>query len=486
MSPNITIYSNPPVPQVYPVPTFSITIKTQFRSVTVQANRPAISVAIAGRQGAASTVPGPIGLSAYQVAVNNGFIGSELQWIESLKGDTGADSHVQGPSGLSAYQIALNNGFSGSASDWLASLKGTKGADSTVPGPTGLSAYQIAVNNGFVGSESAWLASLVGASSLVFGHIVIGNNNGSGLPDEETQAKIDTLLASGVNVKDICWMDLNLIIFTLPVFTVTPLVGGIALSVGLAGSMSMPVFTPQVTFSVPAVVGVSVVTNTFAFDETTGTAPDSSFFSTYTASSGTVATNGSGQLRINGTAVSSVAALRNKDGLDMSKSITLKFKFSVPTLSTTWGTIDLFEIVGAASLPANTDAYYPPVLRVMFQEISGGKYIKFSYYDAANTAYHYNRNTGAWWTTSDTTTPATTSLAVSLSTYYWFYMENTDTQVRLTIKDAADSSVLMQTPWTNKSIMKAFANPGFWFTGDDYTSVVADVLIDSFTQTRET
>lgn len=78
-------------------------------------------------------VPGPPGLSAYQVAVANGFVGTQLQWLASLvgpQGDPGDD--------------------------------GTDGQDGDV-GPPGLSAYQVAVANGFVGTESAWLASLVGA-----------------------------------------------------------------------------------------------------------------------------------------------------------------------------------------------------------------------------------------------------------------------------------------------------------------------------------
>lgn len=35
--------------------------------------------------------------------------------------------------GLSAYQIALNNGFVGTEEEWLASLKGDKGDKGTAP-----------------------------------------------------------------------------------------------------------------------------------------------------------------------------------------------------------------------------------------------------------------------------------------------------------------------------------------------------------------
>ena len=51
------------------------------------------------------------------------------------KGDTG-ESGADGADGKSAYQIALDNGFVGSQSEWLASLKGDKG-DKGEKGDTG-------------------------------------------------------------------------------------------------------------------------------------------------------------------------------------------------------------------------------------------------------------------------------------------------------------------------------------------------------------
>ncbi|MBN9520852.1 collagen-like protein [bacterium] len=117
-----------------------------------------------GEQGPA----GEDGASAYDVAVSNGFSGTEEEWLASLvgpqgepgsdgadstvpgpPGEDGADSTVPGPAGAdgadgaSAYEVALANGFSGTAEEWLASLVGPQGepgadgADSTVPGPKG-------------------------------------------------------------------------------------------------------------------------------------------------------------------------------------------------------------------------------------------------------------------------------------------------------------------------------------------------------------
>lgn len=49
--------------------------------------------------------------------------------VSGVKGDTGAQGiqGEKGADGKSAYQIALDNGFVGSESEWLASLKGAKG-----------------------------------------------------------------------------------------------------------------------------------------------------------------------------------------------------------------------------------------------------------------------------------------------------------------------------------------------------------------------
>lgn len=85
------------------------------------------------------TVPkgkdGDDGLSAYEMAVQNGFNGSETEWLESLKGgkgDPGAKGDQGSPgkdgdNGKSAYDIAVENGFGGTAMEWVESLKGPKG-----------------------------------------------------------------------------------------------------------------------------------------------------------------------------------------------------------------------------------------------------------------------------------------------------------------------------------------------------------------------
>ena len=84
-------------------------------------------------------IPGPAGLSAYQVAVSNGFSGTETQWLASFGG--GGATGGTGAAGLSAYQVAVANGFAGTETQWLASLTGATGATGPA-GPAGATGPQ--------------------------------------------------------------------------------------------------------------------------------------------------------------------------------------------------------------------------------------------------------------------------------------------------------------------------------------------------------
>jgi hypothetical protein len=78
---------------------------------------------------------GPAGESAYDVAVANGFIGTEEEWLASLEGDPGSpgDPGDPGDPGLSAYEVAVANGFVGTEAEWLASLEGEEGPPGEPP-----------------------------------------------------------------------------------------------------------------------------------------------------------------------------------------------------------------------------------------------------------------------------------------------------------------------------------------------------------------
>ena len=78
---------------------------------------------------------GTDGKSAYQIAVEQGYQGSESDWLSSLKGDKGEKGNTgakgnpgqNGAEGKSAYAIAVEHGYENSEDEWLLSLKGEKG-----------------------------------------------------------------------------------------------------------------------------------------------------------------------------------------------------------------------------------------------------------------------------------------------------------------------------------------------------------------------
>src|SRR6478735_3025463 len=100
-----------------------------------------------GEPGAPGTpgAPGDPGPSAYDIAVENGFVGTEAAWLVSLKGVPGNPGSPGNP------------GLPGDPGD--PGAPGEPG-DPGTPGVDGASAYEVAVANGFSGTESQWLKSI--------------------------------------------------------------------------------------------------------------------------------------------------------------------------------------------------------------------------------------------------------------------------------------------------------------------------------------
>ncbi len=147
---------------------------------------------------------GDDGLSAYQIAVINGYKGSQTEWLASLvgatglkgdKGDAGKDFRIVKtfPSISAMNGAGFSDGdftmiasdvtdpddgklyvWNGTGFTYIADLSGFQGikgdtgktGDKGEKGDTGdqgISAYQVAVNAGFHGNVNQWLDSLVGA-----------------------------------------------------------------------------------------------------------------------------------------------------------------------------------------------------------------------------------------------------------------------------------------------------------------------------------
>lgn len=121
--------------------------------------------------GAGGGMMGPAGESAYQVAVRNGYSGTEQQWISSLTGPQGSQG-VAGPQGPQGATGATGpqgpKGDTGSVG--ATGPQGPQGEiGATGPqgpkGDQGLSAYEVALSNGFTGTEQQWLNSLSGTDA---------------------------------------------------------------------------------------------------------------------------------------------------------------------------------------------------------------------------------------------------------------------------------------------------------------------------------
>ena len=103
---------------------------------------------------------GKDGKSAYEIALENGFVGTESEWLESLKGADGKDG-INGKDGVAG--APGQDGIDGQpGKDGIDGQNGADGQDG-VNGSDGKSAYIIAVEHGFTGTETEWLASLKGA-----------------------------------------------------------------------------------------------------------------------------------------------------------------------------------------------------------------------------------------------------------------------------------------------------------------------------------
>jgi hypothetical protein len=109
---------------------------TTITTILNQAPKPVATIGIS--QIALNVSSGTFGVgrgkSSYEIAKEQGFEGTELEYLQGLIG-------------LSAYQIALDEGFVGTRAEWLDSIKGD-------------SAYAVALSTGFVGTEEEWINSL--------------------------------------------------------------------------------------------------------------------------------------------------------------------------------------------------------------------------------------------------------------------------------------------------------------------------------------
>ncbi len=117
------------------------------------------------------------GKSAYEIAVEYGFEGTELEWLESLKGADGKDGAdgkngadgrdgVDGINGINGVD-GLNGSDGVDGTDGVDGRDGRDGIDGKdgMDGKNGLSAYEIALQHGYTGTIEEFVALLLGTGS---------------------------------------------------------------------------------------------------------------------------------------------------------------------------------------------------------------------------------------------------------------------------------------------------------------------------------
>lgn len=112
------------------------------------------------------------GLNAYELAVQEGFVGTLTDWLNSLKGTNGTDG-TAGTAGVSAYQVWLNLGNTGTEQDFIDSLKGDTGATGAtgtdgVGVPTGGTAGQILAKVDATDYNTEWIDAPTGGGSAEY------------------------------------------------------------------------------------------------------------------------------------------------------------------------------------------------------------------------------------------------------------------------------------------------------------------------------
>lgn len=126
------------------------------------------------------------GKSAYQVAKDNGFQGTETEWLRSLIGPVGPQgiqgrsgingtNGVDGKNGKSSYELWRELGHTGSTNDFMEYLRGPQGIQGLVgpigpkgdQGTSGKSAYDIWVGLGHHGTEEDFINYLKSRNKVV-------------------------------------------------------------------------------------------------------------------------------------------------------------------------------------------------------------------------------------------------------------------------------------------------------------------------------
>lgn len=144
---------------------------------------------------------GENGKSAYEIAVVNGYVGNEEQWLASLKGRDGSPGR-DGRNGLSAYELADGELLFGTVGKWLESLKGATGAKGD-NGDTGAAGKSATVTIGTVTTGEAASVTNTGTATEAVLNFVLPAGGGGQSNGLHTEIKTVPVTVSAQSIQTV-------------------------------------------------------------------------------------------------------------------------------------------------------------------------------------------------------------------------------------------------------------------------------------------
>lgn len=147
------------------------------------------------------------GPSAYDIAVQNGFVGTVPEWLDSLKGEVGdegeqglkGDKGDKGDTGLSAYELATADVVDApTLEEWLLSLKGVDGANGLKgdTGANGKNAYETYVEM-YQASNKAAAEQAAEAAFPTYEEYILRPGNSEYTIEDYNTLKADVIAQAG-------------------------------------------------------------------------------------------------------------------------------------------------------------------------------------------------------------------------------------------------------------------------------------------------
>lgn len=130
---------------------------------------------------------GQDGLSAYQIAVNNGFVGTEVEWLESLKGQNGLDG--------------INGSDAEVTSENIETALGYK--------PASTASFNVTIGTNWVGSVAPYIQTVsvngILSTDSPFAYPIYSSDNATAINEEDTWSKIGKITTNANNVTITCF-----------------------------------------------------------------------------------------------------------------------------------------------------------------------------------------------------------------------------------------------------------------------------------------